>query len=289
VTTFRVGDVSVTAVLESDAAFSPEFLRAHVLPDATREAVSAIPWLAPAWATADGELRFVTQALVVRSAGRVILVDTCLGNDKPRRNPAFDRLQTPFLARLAALGVAPEAVDLVVCTHLHFDHVGWNTRWDGVRWVPTFPRARYLVAEAEWDHWAARPSHGYVFADSLTPLADVGLLDRVALPHALTSEVTLVAAPGHTPGHAVVAIASRGQHAVITGDALHHPCQVARPDWTSPADSDRAVACATREALLADLRASGGLLIGTHFAHPCAGHVVGDRFIGARDEDAREA
>ena len=291
-TVLRVGDVSVTAVLESSAAFSPDFLRAHVLPDATREAVLAMPWLAPSWATPEGDLRFVTQALVVRSAGRVILVDTCLGNDKPRKNPAFDRLQTPFLDRLATLGLSPEAIDVVVCTHLHFDHVGWNTRWDGARWVPTFPRARYLVSRREWDHWAARPSHGYVFADSLTPLAEAGLVDRVDLPHALTPDVTLVAAPGHTPGHAVVAIASGGEQAMITGDALHHPCQVTRPDWTSPADSDRAAAQATREALLAELRASRGLLIGTHFADPCAGHIVGDRFVGVRDRevsDAREA
>jgi glyoxylase-like metal-dependent hydrolase (beta-lactamase superfamily II) len=286
---FQVGAASVTAILESDAAFSPEFLRAHVLPEATREAVKAIPWLAPAWATPEGDLRFVTQALVVRSAGRVILVDTCLGNDKPRKNPAFDRLHTPFLTRLADHGVTPEDVDLVVCTHLHFDHVGWNTRWDGSRWVPTFQRARYLVAATEWDHWVARPSHGYVFADSLTPIAEAGLLDRVELPHALTAEVTLVAAPGHTPGHAVITVASEGARAIITGDALHHPCQVARPDWTSPADSDRAAAQATREALLADLRASGGLLIGTHFARPCAGRIVADRFVGTSDDDAREA
>jgi glyoxylase-like metal-dependent hydrolase (beta-lactamase superfamily II) len=280
-----VGAVTITPVLESETAFSPAFLRAHVLPDATPEAVRAMPWLIPHHAGPDGDLRFVTQALLVRSAGRTILVDTCLGDDKPRRNPAFDRLQTGFLDRLAAAGATPDQIDLVVCTHLHFDHVGWNTRWDGSRWVPTFPKARYLVAAAEWDHWRAEPRHAYVFADSLAPVAEAGLLDAVGLPCALTPEVSLVSAPGHTPGHAVVRIASEGAVALISGDALHHPCQVSRPEWGSPADHDRAQAEATRRGLLAELATEGGLLVGTHFAHPCAGWVRDGRFHGA-DEAA---
>lgn len=273
---WRVGDVSVTAVLESDAAFSADFLRRYVLPDATPAAVRAMPWLAPRWADARGDLRFVTQALLVVSEGVRILVDTCLGNDKPRRNPAFDRLQLPFLERLAAAGAAPEDVDVVLCTHLHFDHVGWNTRWDGGAWVPTFPRARYLFARAEWEHWRDDPGHAYVRDDSIQPVVDAGLVDLVATDHRVTGEVHLEPAPGHTPGHVAVRIRSRGREALITGDSLHHPAQVGRPEWTSPADTDGALARQTREALLADAHAREVLLIGTHFAPPAAGWIRGE-------------
>jgi len=275
-TRWRVGDVTVTAVLESAAAFSPELLRRLVLPDATRSAIAAIPWLQPHWADAAGDMRFVTQAFLVESCGRRVLVDTCLGNDKERLNPAFHRLQTPFLERLAEAGASPEDIDLVLCTHLHFDHVGWNTRWDGAHWVPTFPRARYLFATDEWRHWGEDPRHAYVLDDSIRPVLDAGLVDLVETGHILTDEVRLLPTPGHTPGHVSVQIRSAGAEALITGDVLHHPCQVAHSEWTSPADHDAALASATRHALLADACARDVLVLGTHFAHPAAGFVRAD-------------
>ena len=281
---WAIGDVEVTAVLESDTAFSPEFLRQSVIPDATRERVAALSWLVPHWADGNGDLRFCTQTFVVRSAGKVILVDTCLGNDKVRKNPALHRLATPFIERLAAAGVTPECVDLVVCTHLHLDHVGWNTRLEGKRWVPTFPRARYLFSRREWDHWSARPGHAFVIDDSIAPLWDAGLVDLIDVEinrdHPITEDVSLVATPGHSPGHCSVRIDSQGQHALITGDLLHHPCQVAHPEWTGPADSDRAEARATRERALAWATRHDALVIGTHFTAPAAGRVRGRRFEG---------
>ncbi|MFO0750798.1 MAG: MBL fold metallo-hydrolase, partial [Myxococcota bacterium] len=199
----------------------------------------------------------------------------CIGNDKERRNPAWHRLQTPFLERLAEAGAGPDDVDVVLCTHLHFDHVGWFTRWTGERWAPTFPRARYLVARREWEHWLPLPKHAYVVADSLQPVADAGLVDLVEPPCAVTDQVSLEPAPGHTPGHVVVRVRSGGAEAVITGDSLHHPCQVGRPDWSSKADVDADVAGDTRRRLVDDAAARRVLLVGTHFAEPAAGFVDG--------------
>lgn len=290
------GEVEVLAILETDQAFSPDFMRT-LLPDASRERVRGIDWLSPRWADASGDLRFWTQTFIVRSAGRVVLVDTCLGNDKERKNPAFHRLTTPFLERLSAAAVRPENVDIVVCTHLHFDHVGWNTRRDDEgNWVPTFPNARYLFSRREWEHWGARPGHAYVVEDSIRPLFEAGqvdLVDAVDVGEAsrgdnvgaaldrfpLTTEVSLVPTPGHSPGHCSVLIESRGERALITGDLIHHPCQVAHPEWASPADTDGAMALATRQRILSWARETGATLIGTHFAAPAAGRIVGARFV----------
>ena len=271
---WRVGDVTVTAVIEATDRFGADFIRRHVIPDATRERLAELPWLAPAWLDADGDPHLVTQAFVVRSRGVCVVVDTCLGNDKERRNPAFHRLATPFLERLRAAGAPPEAVDFVLCTHLHFDHVGWNTRWDGARWVPTFSQARYLFARAEWEHWEARGGLDYVLDDSVRPVFDAGLAELVATDHVITDEVALEPTPGHTPGHVSVRIRSRGAEALITGDMIHHPCQVAHPEWTGPADSDQARAHDTRARFLAEAAAGGALVLGTHFAAPAAGRVV---------------
>lgn len=287
------GDVEVLAILETDQAFSPDFMRT-LLPDASRERVRAIDWLSPRWAHESGDLRFWTQTFVVRSAGRTLLIDTCLGNDKERRNPAFHRLATPFLDRLLAVGVRVGDVDLVVCTHLHFDHVGWNTRRDDAgRWVPTFPNARYLFSRREWEHWGSRPGHAYVVADSIQPLFEAGLVDLVDLVGLvglgevdglederwpLTDEVSLVPTPGHSPGHCSVLVESRGERALITGDLIHHPCQVAHPEWGGPADTDGALALATRQRVLSWARETQATIIGTHFAAPAAGRVHGTRF-----------
>ncbi|HRE88679.1 MAG TPA: MBL fold metallo-hydrolase [Myxococcota bacterium] len=284
------GEVEVLAILETDQAFSADFMRT-LLPDASRERVREVDWLSPRWADASGDLRFWTQTFVVRSAGRTLLVDTCLGNDKERRNPAFHRLATPFIERLLAASVRVEDVDLVVCTHLHFDHVGWNTRRDEAgRWVPTFPNARYLFSRREWEHWGPRPGHAYVVADSIQPLFDAGLVDLVDLENLLdegrledegwplTAEVSLVPTPGHSPGHCSVRIESGGALALITGDLIHHPCQVAHPEWGSPSDTDAALALATRQRILSWADETGATIIGTHFAAPAAGRVRGARF-----------
>jgi glyoxylase-like metal-dependent hydrolase (beta-lactamase superfamily II) len=207
-------------------------------------------------------------------------VDTCLGNDKEnRRIPTWNRLQTSFLADLAAAGYPRETIDTVVCTHLHVDHVGWNTMLTDHGWVPTFPNARYLIGRVEYAHWTSRGERedmAAVLADSVTPVWNAGLIDLVATDQRICDEVSLVPTTGHTPGHVSVRIASQGEEALITGDFMHHPCQIAHPEWSSTADSDPALARLTRERMLTSLADTPILVIGTHFAGRTAGHAVRD-------------
>ncbi len=273
---WRIGAVTVTKIVELEVTGGSRFL----LPQATYEAVLPIGWLQPDFADQRGRLKMSIHALVVETPSRRIIVDTCLGNDKEnRRIPAWNRMQTGFLADLAAAGYPRETIDTVVCTHLHVDHVGWNTMLVEGRWVPTFPNARYLIGRVEYHHWAAphgRDDMAAVLADSVTPVWQAGLAELVETDHRICDEISLVPTPGHTPGHVSLRIASDGETALITGDFMHHPCQIARPDWSSTADSDPAAARLTRERMLTDLADTPILVIGTHFAGRSAGRIVPD-------------
>lgn len=278
---WRIGRVRVTRIVELEATGGSRF----VLPQATREAILPIAWLRPDFADDAGRLKMSVQAFVIETPRRRIVVDTCLGNDKEnRRIPGWNRLQTRFLADLAAAGYPRETIDTVVCTHLHVDHVGWNTMVaegpDGAKaWVPTFPNARYLFGRDEYRHWTGRHERDdmrAVLADSVLPVVEAGLVEFVEATHRVCDEVGLVPTPGHTPGHASVEIVSDGDTALITGDFMHHPCQIARPEWSSAADSDPDMARATRLDMLTRLSAGATLVIGTHFAGRTAGHVLPD-------------
>jgi glyoxylase-like metal-dependent hydrolase (beta-lactamase superfamily II) len=169
-------------------------------------------------------------------------------------------------------------VDTVVCTHLHVDHVGWNTMLEDGKWVPTFPRARYLIGRKEHAHWSAEgdAEAQQILADSVQPIFDAGLVDLVEMDHRLSAEVRLVPTPGHTPGHVSVMIESQGERAMITGDMTHHPCQLAHPEWSPPFDSDPTASAAMRRGVFEDLADQPVLVIGTHYAAPTAGHVKRD-------------
>jgi glyoxylase-like metal-dependent hydrolase (beta-lactamase superfamily II) len=278
---WRVGDVTVTKIVEMEVTGGSRF----ILPQATYEEILPIAWLHPHFADERGRLKMSIHALVVETADRRIVVDTCLGNDKQdRRIPAWNNLHGPFLADLATAGFPRDSIDTVLCTHLHVDHVGWNTMLadgpGGQRiWIPTFPRARYLMGRVEFGHWRGqheRADMAAVFADSVAPVFDAGLVDLVESDHRICDEISLVPTVGHTPGHVSVHIASRGQAALITGDFMHHPCQIAHPEWCSTADSDPAAARRTRERMLQELSQTPTLVIGTHFAGATAGRIVRD-------------
>ncbi|MFN0184463.1 MAG: MBL fold metallo-hydrolase [Aquabacterium sp.] len=270
---WHIGQVRITQVVESGPTpTSPRFL----FRDPPADLVLQHPWLRPHFADADGRLLMSIHCFVIESCGQRIVVDTCVGNDKPRHNPAWDRLNGPFLQQMTDAGFALESIDAVLCTHLHVDHVGWNTRWVDGRWVPTFPNARYLFARPEWAHWSQQPSEpgDDVIGDSVRPIVDAGLALLVDTDHRLTDEVALEPTPGHTPGHVSVRIRSQGQQAVITGDLMHHPIQCSEPDRVVRFDSDGEQARRTRRRFLACCAADRSLVLGTHFAHPTAGHVV---------------
>jgi glyoxylase-like metal-dependent hydrolase (beta-lactamase superfamily II) len=269
---WQVGDVRVTRVQELEAPG----LR-WLLPDATPENLGKIAWIGP-FLSPDGEALASIHALVIEAPGRIVVVDTCVGNDKQRSIPLWSGLQTSFLADLEAAGTAPGAVDSVVCTHLHIDHVGWNTRLVDGRWEPTFPNARYLLGRTEWEHWSREDDAETrrILADSVRPVFDAGQVDLVESDHRLCDEVWLEPTPGHTPGHVSVRIASRGEEAVITGDLAHHPSQLAHPEWCAVVDSDRDQALETRRGFLARYADTPTLVIGTHFAGPTAGRLVRD-------------
>ena len=269
---WTVGDVKITRVVEIESLGGSRF----ILPDATREACLPYTWMQPHFMDEQGNLQMSVHALVVDTGDRRILVDTCIGNDKERHVPNWSHLQTHFLQDLSDAGYPPETIDTVLCTHLHVDHVGWNTMLVDGQWVPTFPNARYLFAKTEWEHWDANEDesvYGPVLADSVRPVVEAGLVDLVDVDHRVCAEVCLEPTPGHTPGHVSVHIRSGGAEALITGDCIHHPVQMSRPDWCSSADVDQAQGQQTRKSLLKRYVDDQILIIGTHFATPTAGHV----------------
>jgi glyoxylase-like metal-dependent hydrolase (beta-lactamase superfamily II) len=276
----QIGKVRITQVVElGPVPTSPRFFFNNPPPDL----VARHAWLKPHFANDEGRLLLSIHCFIIESAGRRIVVDTCVGNDKLRSSPAWNQLDGPFLQNLSAAGFPPESIDTVLCTHLHVDHVGWNTRWVNGRWVPTFPQARYLFARKEWEHWSneakaqtsakslkttdqsaseGNEQKGYgdaddILGDSVTPIIEAGLADLVETHHKLTEEVWLEPTPGHTPGHVSVRIQSEGQLAVITGDLIHHPIQCSEPDRPVNFDSDPEMARATRRRFLSCCAACG--------------------------------
>ena len=280
---WKIGDVTVTKIVESEMVTHLD----NLIPKATRQAVSEIGWLKPHFVTDAGVPRLSIHALVIETPSRRILVDTCVGNDKTLPTiPLWNRLQLPFLKDLEEAGFARESIDTVVCTHLHVDHVGWNTMLVDGKWQPTFPRARYLLGEKEFTYWQAEAGRDAkddfaaaqvnVFGDSVKPVFDAGLVDLVASDHRICEEVRLVPTHGHTPGHVSVRIESKGEKALITGDFIHHPCQLAHPDWATNVDYDQDASSKTRASTFATLAVDASLVIGTHWSGVTAGKIVRD-------------
>ncbi|MCC7461152.1 MAG: MBL fold metallo-hydrolase [Gammaproteobacteria bacterium] len=275
---WRVGDVEIARIVEVNAW---EDDIAMLLPGGKPELVQRYGWLQPHFATADGRMILSFQCFVLRSRGKAVMIDTCIGNDRRREFEVFTNMRTTFLDDLRVAGFPREQMHAVLCTHLHFDHVGWNTMQVGGQWRPTFPQARYLFGRREYQHWQhLQATGGYHhmehLADAVEPITAAGLAEFIDADFQLTDEVSLIPTPGHTPGHVSVLIRSRGAEAVITGDLMHHPIQLALPATHGNFDMDKEQGARTRLEFVRRFADRSTLVIGSHFSDPTAGHIVSD-------------
>ena len=261
---WQIGDVRVTRIVEMEVVGGTRF----ILPQATPEAVLPMQWLVPHFATPEGKLIMSVHALVIETSDRLMLVDTCIGNDKIRSVPNWHQLSLPFLEDLAKAGYEPEQFDTIMCTHLHVDHVGWNTRLvDGV-WVPTFKNARYLIGKAEYQYWQtakASDLNDDIFEDSVMPVVNAGLVDLVASDHQVSSDVSFISTPGHTPGHTSFLLSSAGEHLLLVGDAAHHPEHLVHHDWVPAVDNDPAETTRSRRRIVDLAIEKDAMVTGGHF------------------------
>ena len=271
-----IGDIGVARVVESEGPFaSLDFL----LPDFRKELLLEHAWLKPPYVDAQDRALMSFHSYVLRTPRHIILVDGCVGNGKERpARPMWHRQELPYLERLAAAGVQPEQVSFVFCTHLHADHVGWNTRLRDGRWIPTFPNAKYIFARREYEHWEARvragetPNHGS-FADSVLPVVEAKQARLVESDHEIEDGIYLEEAYGHTPGTCLLHAESRGCHGVFTGDVMHTPVQLADPSLSSRFCSDPAQSAATRRALCERYAETDSMLFTGHFPAPSATRI----------------
>lgn len=264
---WQVGSLKVTRVTEAVVPVPPELLRIGSDPEAL---IAASDWAHPAHVTAEGHVYFSLTATCVESEARKIVIDPWISFDQRRAQPDAAEQAETQLGRLAAAGFAPEEIDLVVSTHI--DGIGWSTRPGPDGWVPSFSKARYVWTALEVDRVQADAGDE---AQSLAPLLAAGCVDSVEAPYALTRELRLEPAPGHTPGNVNVWIESGDAAAVVVGDLVLHPLQMADPDWGG-LDSDAEQAALSRRALLAQAEQRGALVIGPHFPEPGAFRVARD-------------
>ncbi|MDH3233360.1 MAG: MBL fold metallo-hydrolase [Alphaproteobacteria bacterium] len=271
--TIDLGGITIDRVVEMEFPFrtGPELFTDITDEDVAPHRTEFEPW---AIEPKTGRFIIAVQSYLVRTERHTILIDTCVGCDKTstfldRWHMRSDR---SWLDQLAAAGAQPEEIDFVMCTHLHSDHCGWNTRLENGRWVPTFPNAKYVMTKREIA--AAEERAAPQWEESISPVIATGQALLVESDHALDDQVWLEPTPGHTPGHVAVGLAGRGQGAVMCGDLIHAPIQCAHPDWRYHVDHDPAQGTLTRRAFLEDACARDRLVLTAHFPSPSMGRVV---------------
>jgi glyoxylase-like metal-dependent hydrolase (beta-lactamase superfamily II) len=280
-TTLKVGDVTIARIEED---YGPKFPVDMMIPSFTTDAVDKHGSDTFAqFMDHDTQLVLVSvHTWLVQTPRSTILIDTCNGNYKQRPGmPDMGNLETPWLDRLAAAGVKPEDVDYVICTHLHLDHVGWNTSLVNGQWVPTFPNAKYVFNRTEFEFWrpdnpASAPLefNAGVFDDSVLPIFDRGLAELWDGDHEIDEVFHLETAPGHTPGNAVAWLESRGERVLFSGDTMHSAIQVYEPGWSSGFCVNGQESAATRRRLLDAAADKNAVLCPAHFSAPHAFRVV---------------
>lgn len=287
-----IGKFSVSRVVESEGpAFPLNVLIPHAEPEALAEHRH---WLEPTFIEpSSGTLIMSFHSYIIRTERHTIVVDACIGNDKERPDfPDMHRLQTPYLANLAVTGIHPEEVDYLMCTHMHPDHVGWNTRLQDGRWIPTFPNAQYLFSRTELETWenyvnnATDREHDPLpksvsnvqracYEDSVLPIMEAGKAVLIDEGHEVEPGIFVESAPGHTPGNTVINLESEGASALLCGDVLHHPLQLPFPQWSSAFCFDPVQSATTRRRLLERIADSSTFLMPAHFPSPTCTRICG--------------
>jgi glyoxylase-like metal-dependent hydrolase (beta-lactamase superfamily II) len=280
--TFPVADLTIHRVVEQETTFLPA---REMFPALTADTLDADrSWLKQIGALDDTDaLVLCFQSYVVKTPHHTILIDSCIGNDKPRPRPKWNmKTDGVYLSALAAAGLRVDDIDYVMCTHLHTDHVGWNTRLDNGRWVPTFPKARYVFAQQEYDHWTAQNAAAEVpaFTDSVLPVVEAGRAEIVTDDFAIGDHTRLLPTPGHTPGHVAIILGKDRDDAVFPGDLVHSPLQLRYPDLSPKFDVDPAQAATTRRQFLERYCDTDTLCCPAHFPSPSIGKIrrSGDGF-----------
>lgn len=273
--TFRVGDVTIHRIIEMEYGFTPalEFL-CDLRPEVLDENRS---WLAPKALDVDDNLVLCFQSYIVQTGRHTILVDSCIGNDKDRstRPSWHHKKDDVWMKGLAALNLTVNDIDIVMCTHLHVDHVGWNTKLENGRWVPTFPKARYLFSKKELDYWLAENDKAALppIVDSVIPIVEAKRCDLITSDHAVDDTVVLLPTPGHTIDHYAVALGRGGKDAVITGDLIYSPLQAKYPELGMRVDYDTLQGADTRRKFLETYSDTNTLCCFAHFPTPSRGYV----------------
>ncbi|HBN8522195.1 MBL fold metallo-hydrolase [Pseudomonas aeruginosa] len=272
-----LGDAVVTQVVELEIGQQLAWL----LPQTTPENIRQITWLGAPFRNEDFSLNAVSQCFIIEINGRILVVDTCIGNDKKISEVAeWNGQRLGFLETLRSAGIDRERVTDVICTHLHIDHVGWNTYLSEGEWLPTFPNAKYHFARGEYEYWLQAEREtlaekgSALMSESVLPVFDAGLAHLIEPPTDLGDGITIIPTPGHTHSHIAIEINAGAQSFIIAGDAFHHPCQIAKPEWASIGDYDQSQSTATRQSLLKELTGSATLIAGTHFSPPSFGHII---------------
>ncbi|MET4388364.1 glyoxylase-like metal-dependent hydrolase (beta-lactamase superfamily II) [Bradyrhizobium sp. F1.4.3] len=271
-----VGDLTIHRIIEQETTFFPAL---ELLPGLTPDVLTENrAWMKEAKALDDQDVLILCfQSYVIKTPHHTILVDSCIGNDKPRpQRPAWNmKTDDTYLRGLAAAGVSVDDIDFVMCTHLHVDHVGWNTRLENGRWVPTFPKARYVFAKQEFDYWSEQNAKAAVppFVDSVLPVVEAKRHEVVGNDHQIGDHVRILPTPGHTPGHVAFTFGRGKDDAVFSGDLMHSPIQTLYPEMSVKFDVDQAAAAKTRRSFLERYRDTDTLCCTAHFPSPSVGKI----------------
>lgn len=282
-TSFAVEDMMIHRIVEQEQGFTPIF---EFLPNLTKDLLDENrSWLEPTGLDPETQrIVLCFQSYVVKTPHHTVLIDTCIGNDKTRsmRRAWNKKTDDRYMRSLAAAGIAVEDIDFVMCTHLHVDHVGWNTRLENGRWVPTFPNARYLFSRREYEYWLAENEKTPIecFEDSVLPVVAAKRAELVTSDHGVGDHIRFLPTPGHTPDHFAVALGQKSERAVFCGDLIHSPLQARYPDLVMRVDYDKGQAVETRRRFLERYCDSDTLCCTMHFPSPSVGHIKrwGDGF-----------